>query len=105
MGIAAVVLALALTAFTTKSSSKPAPQTLYKWYTVSYAPPYQATGAILQATDLPFGNTLKSADYAVSNDGCPDSGPKHCVRGFLSGMEPVFFPYEPVGQTHTPRPN
>ena len=106
MGLVAVALEIVFSAFSTIKSHKQNDEfTTYKWYTVSYASPYQANGAVLQSTDLPFGSTFQTQSYAVDNDGCLDSGSKNFVRGFTSGNEPTSFPSELSGQSQTPRPN
>ena len=105
MGLVAVALAVVFSAFSTgKMDMQNDAQTTFKWYAVSYASPYQATGAILQSTDLPFGTTERTYDYALGADGCTNSGSLHCVRGFTTGSEPTTFPSVMTGQSQTPKP-
>ena len=105
MGFTAVVLAFVFSAFTTsKPNANSDAQATYKYYAVSYAAPYQANGAILQSTDLPFGSTARTHQYALDNDGCSDSGSKNCVRGFSSGNAPTSFPSQLTGDDQTPKP-
>ena len=105
MGLVAIGLAVAFSAFSTgKLHKQNETQTTYKYYSVSYASPYQTSGAILQSTDLPFGTTARTHQYALDNDGCADSGSKNCVRGFTSGNEPTSFPSQLVGNDQTPKP-
>lgn len=105
LGIASAIIGIALSAFNNPILNQKDNEAItYKWFTVSYSPPYQATGAILMATDLPFGNTLQTRDFALNNDGCEDAGSKNCLRGFVSGSEPIAFPSTALGNSQTPKP-
>lgn len=95
--VAVAIAAILFSSFSSPEKAEAGSSTLYYWYVVSYDVP---EGRIPSGASPVFGGAQASKADAQANDGCPDSGSKHCLRGFTS------IPALPTTSYHesTPKP-
>ncbi len=94
LGIIAVVLAIATSAFTVieKNTDNGTSLDNFYWYTVTYDVNHPG-GAVISAGDASFSGIVQTESYANANDGCSGTS-KDCLRGFSSVL--TSFPNEMI---------